>query len=137
MPRSEAQNTNLASEFYITSLLFRLGYNVTITLGHTKEIDLIVTDTEGRKVSIDVKGLVGRTNWPLNPKLIREDHFYILVTYKDKFNDLNTIPEVYILPSIEIKDLITKWKNRSGITYKKLKNSKYENAWHLLFKDSR
>ena len=62
MPRSETQNTNLASEFYITYLLFRLGYNVTITLGHTKEIDLIVTDAEGRKVSIDVTGLVGKTN---------------------------------------------------------------------------
>ena len=134
MPKDESQNTNLASEFFIASHLFRLGYIVTITLGHTKEVDLIVVNKEGKKVSIDVKGLVGRTNWPLKPKLIREDHFYILITYKDKFNDLNTIPEVYIIPSTEIKDLITNWKNRSGVTYKKLKNNKYKYSWNLLFK---
>lgn len=133
MPKNESQNTNLASEFFIASQLFRLGYIVTITLGHTKEVDLIVVNKEGKKVSIDVKGLVGRTNWPLKPKLIRDDHFYILVTHKDKFNDLNTIPEVYIIPSIEINNLITEWKNRSGVTYKALRNSKYENAWDLLF----
>jgi len=134
MPKDESQNTNLASEFLIASQLFRLGYIVTITLGHTKEVDLIVINKEGKKVSIDVKGLVGQTNWPVKPKLIREDHFYILVTYKDKFNDLNTIPEVYIIPSLEITNLITNWKNRSGVTYKNIKNSKYKNAWHLLFK---
>lgn len=77
--------------------------------------------------------MFGKTNWPLNLKLIREDHFYILVTHKDKFNDLNTIPEVYIIPSKEIGSLVTNWKNRSGVTYKKLKNSKYKNAWDLLF----
>lgn len=135
MAKDEIQNTNLASEFFVASQLFRLGYIVTITLGHTKEVDLIVVNKEGRKVSIDVKGLVGRTNWPLNPKLIREDHFYILITHKDKFNDLNTIPEVYIIPSVEINNLLTKWKNRSGVTYKTLKNSKYNNAWHLLFSE--
>ena len=42
MVRNGTINTNLASEFYVASLLFRLGYAVTITLGHTKEIDLIV-----------------------------------------------------------------------------------------------
>jgi len=51
MPKANAQNTNLATEYCIASLLFRLGYNVTITLGHTKEIDLIVTNSAGKKIS--------------------------------------------------------------------------------------
>ena len=42
MENQNTQNTNLAAEFYVASQLFRLGYIVTITLGHTKEIDLIV-----------------------------------------------------------------------------------------------
>ena len=127
-------NTNLASEFYIASLLFRLGYAATITLGHTKEIDLIVANEDGKKISIDVKGLMGKTNWPIKPKLIREDHFYVLVTYLDKFQDLKITPEIYIIPSLEIESLVTNWKNRSGVTYKELKNSRYKDAWDLLFK---
>jgi hypothetical protein len=133
--KNKIQNTNLASEFYVASLLFRLGYSVTITLGHTKEIDLIVVNENGKKISIDVKGLVGKTNWPIKPKLIREDHFYVLVTYLDKFNELNVVPEVYIIPSVEVKDLISDWKNRSGITYKMLRDKNYRNAWNLLFKE--
>lgn len=134
MPRKESISTNLASEFYIAALLFRLGYTVTITLGHTKEIDLIVANEDGKKISIDVKGLIGKTNWPIKPKLKKEDHFYVLVTYMDKFRDLKVIPEVFIIPSQEINILITNWKNRSGVTYKMLRNSKYKNAWDLLFK---
>ncbi len=134
MTKYESHNTNLTSEFYIASLLFRLGYIVTITLGHTKEIDLIVVNKEGKKISIDVKGLIGKTNWPLKPRLTREDHFYILVTYKDKFNDLDILPEVFIIPSKDISNLITNWENRSGVMYKDIKDSKYKNAWDLLFK---
>jgi hypothetical protein len=134
LPKNETQNTNLASEFYIASLLFRLGYSVTITLGHTKEIDLIVTNKNSKKISVDVKGLGGKTNWPIKPKLISEDHFYVLVTYLNKFRNLEVVPEVYIIPSLQVRDLITDWTTRSGITYKDLKNSRFKDAWHLLFK---
>lgn len=134
MLKYKSQNTNLASEFYIASLLFRLGYTVTITLGHTKEIDLIVANEDGKKISIDVKGLIGKTNWPIKPKLIRKDHFYVLVTYIDKFSDLKVVPEVFIIPSQEIKTFITEWENRQGVAYKTLRNSKYKDAWDLLFK---
>lgn len=37
MPRD---NTSLPSEFYVASILWRLGYEVTITMGQTKEIDI-------------------------------------------------------------------------------------------------
>ena len=57
MKRQYGQNTNLAAEFFVASQLFRLGYTVTITLGNTKEIDLLVAHPDGRTVTIDVKGL--------------------------------------------------------------------------------
>jgi len=58
----KTQNTNLASEFYVASQLFRQGYVVTVTLGHTKEIDLIVAHPDGRTITIDMKGLKNTTN---------------------------------------------------------------------------
>ncbi|MBM3707941.1 MAG: hypothetical protein FJW69_06340 [Actinobacteria bacterium] len=132
MIEKETQNTNLASEFLVASHLFRLGYSVTVTFGHTKEVDLIVNIPGKGLITIDVKGLAGKTNWPILPKLIKDNHFYILVTYLNKFVDINTMPEFYIIPSSEIEQLITYWKNRSGITYKMLKGGKYKDAWHLL-----
>ena len=33
--------SNLAAEFYVASLLYRMGYTATLTLGNTKEIILV------------------------------------------------------------------------------------------------
>lgn len=138
--RKKTQNTNLASEFYVASQLLRLGYNVTITLGHTKEIDLIVAHPDGRMVTIDVKGLKNTTNWPLKLKRKRKYHFYVLVTYHNKFGSLDYHPEVFVIPSLEIKKLITGWTGRREVTnvgYRQLrgdKGAKYRNGWSILFK---
>ena len=74
--KGKGGETNLASEFYVASQIFRLGYNATITLGHTKEIDLVVTHPDGRFITIDVKGSKWKTSWPLKLKRKRKDHFF-------------------------------------------------------------
>jgi hypothetical protein len=134
--KKNSQNTNLAAEFYVASQLYRLGYIVTITLGHTKEIDLIVAHPDGRTCTIDVKGLKNTTNWPLNPKLKKKNHFYVLVTYKSRFNQVSALPEVFIVPSLSVGRLLTKWTGAdvTCVGYPKIKNSKYKDAWRLLFK---
>lgn len=137
MARDKTQNTNLASEFYVASQLFRLGYVVTVTLGHTKEIDLIVAHPDGRTITIDVKGLKTTTNWPLHPKLETKEHFYVLLSYRDKFGDLNTQPDVFVIPSPEVVKLLHRWSGKPNVTcveYRDVKNSRYRNAWNLLFK---
>jgi hypothetical protein len=137
LKRESTPNTNLAAEFYIASQLFRLGYTVTITLGHTKEIDLFVGDQRGRVIPIDVKGLKNTTNWPVKPKLISKTHYFILVCYKNKFNEPSSAPEVFIIPSRKINPLLGKWSGNPNVTaigYSKIRNSKYKNAWKLLSK---
>jgi hypothetical protein len=137
MARRELQTSNLASEFYVASQFLRLGYVTTVTLGHTKEIDLIVAHPDGRTVTIDVKGLKNTTNWPLTPKLRRRSHFYVLVSYLNKFADLSAPPEVFIVPSVQVKRLLWRWPGRPDVTavrYSKVRHSKYRAAWHLLFK---
>ena len=130
-------NTNLASEFYVASQLYRLGYVATITLGHTKEIDLLVAHPDGRVITIDVKGLKNTTNWPLQPKLKSKAHFYILVNYKNKLGDLSFYPEVFVIPSLEVDNVLSPWAGKPEVTcveYKNIRNSKYKDAWELLFK---
>lgn len=120
------QSSNLAAEYYVASLLFRLGYVVTVTFGNTKEIDLIVLDPQTKKtVTLDVKGLKNTTNWimPKNP-LENEGHFYVLVTFKNKISDLDEIPEVYTLPSEQVTKLWISWIGREevkAITYSNLR----------------
>lgn len=136
MARDKTQNTNLASEFYVASQLLRLGYVVTVTLGHTKEIDLIVAHPDGRTITIDVKGLKNTTNWPLTPKLKRKDHFYVLVSYLNKFDDLNSQPDIFVIPSLEVENVLSLWSGRSDVkcvNYHGIKDSKYKNAWNKLF----
>ena len=131
-----SNSTNLAAEFFVASQLHRLGYIVTLTLGNTKEVDLLVAHPDGRKVSIDTKGLKNKTNWPLTPKLKRKDHFFALVSYVNHFEDVECQPEVFIIPSVEIDKVLTGWSGSKTVTcvgYSKLKNSKYKKAWPLLF----
>jgi len=111
------QSSNLAAEYYVASILFRLGYVVTVTFGNTKEIDLIVYDPQTHDtVTVDVKGLKNTTNWvmPKNP-CQRPDHFYILVTFKNKISDLDSVPEVYTLPSEEVTRLWVPWVRREDV----------------------
>lgn len=136
MARDRTQNTNLAAEFHVASQLFRLGYTTTVTLGHTKEIDLIVAHPDGRTVTIDVKGLKNKTNWPLAPKLISKNHFYVLVTYLNKFENVSSDPEVFVIPSTRVKSLLSRWSGRPDITavaYSRVRGSKHKDAWSVLF----
>lgn len=137
MPRDGGLNSNLASEFYIASQIFRLGYLPTITLGHTKEIDLLVSLPNGRTATIDVKGLKNKTYWPLPKINKRAGHFYVLVSYLDKFTDLNVHPEVFVIPSLEIEGLSEPWSRSDSksrcISYRKVRNTNYKDAWGLLF----
>jgi hypothetical protein len=57
-------NTNLAAEFYVLSMLYRLGADASLTLGNKKAVDIIVACTPGRTVTIDVKGVAGPHDWP-------------------------------------------------------------------------
>jgi hypothetical protein len=56
-------NTNLASEFYVLSMLYRLGLDANLTLGNKKSVDITVVLGPGRAVTIDVKAVAGKMDW--------------------------------------------------------------------------
>ena len=57
-------NTNLAAEFYVLSMLHRLGADASLTLGNKKAVDILVVRGAGKALTIDVKGVAGRFDWP-------------------------------------------------------------------------
>ncbi|WP_373708341.1 group I intron-associated PD-(D/E)XK endonuclease [Kaistella sp.] len=54
MIKLEKNQTGIASEFYVAGELSRLGYNVSVTFGNTKSIDLLV-EKNGKTKAVQVK----------------------------------------------------------------------------------
>lgn len=96
------QNTNLASEYYVLSMLYRIGANAYLTLGNKKSVDILV-EKKDKTLTIDVKGLKGTTSFPIdNWDKKTKNHFLVFVTFLNKMNNPLTVPETYIVPSLEI-----------------------------------
>lgn len=55
----DKNKTSLAGEFYAMSWLFRKGFDATLTLGHTKGVDIILSK-DNRLFKIEVKTTFGR-----------------------------------------------------------------------------
>lgn len=129
-------NINLASEFYVLSMLHRLGRDTSLTLGNKKSVDIVVVKESGTVITIDVKGLAGKTSWPVdNVKQKGDDHFVVFVSFLDKIDDYGVLPEVYIVPSPSVAQLVFHAPiGRRVIQRSRLKKegADFHNAWHLL-----
>ncbi len=96
------QNTNLASEYYVLSMLYRIGANAYLTLGNKKAVDIII-DQKDQLLTIDVKGLKGTTGFPVdNWDKKEKNHFLVFVSFLNKIDDPQIVPETYIVPSLDI-----------------------------------
>lgn len=131
-------DTNLASEFYILSALYRKGFDAFITLGNKKSIDIIVK-LKNRQISIDVKGLQGKTNFPvdnLDQVGLSKEHFIVFISFLNHISDLNYIPEIYIVPSKQVSKLT--YQNPKGnrrvvpLGTLRKKGHEFRDNWNIL-----
>jgi len=132
-------NTNLASEYYVMATLYRLGYDAYITLGNKKSIDIILNLNDEKQITIDVKGLQGKTLFPLDnvqEELDKPNHFIVFLSFLNKMNDPLIIPEIYIVPYNDVKDMMyhNPKGNRKGVNLSALRSryNKYLNNWKIL-----
>ena len=132
----KSHNTNLASEFYVLSVLHRLGLDAVLTLGNKKSVDLAVVRAAGNSVTVDVKGLSGKTGWPVdNVKGGNQGHFLIFVCYYGKIEDVLASPEVWVVPSNQLAKLVYNAPGgRKLVRRSKLlqEGEEYRHAWHLI-----
>lgn len=133
---TSSYNTNLASEYLILSMLNRLGLDAYITLGNKKSIDIIVKN-KSRTITIDVKGLSGTTLFPLdNFKENSKNHFIVFVSFLNKITDCTINPEIYIVPSGKIEQLMYRNPkgNRQGVNLSRLRqHASYRDNWEILY----
>lgn len=131
----KSERTNFASEFYVLATLHRLGLEPLLTLGNKKSVDIVLQDNK-RTFTIDVKGMASKTSWLLgtNKPEIITNHFYVLVTYLNKIDDINIKPESYVLTSKEIQKFVKLTKKGYVINYSKMRDEghKYKENWTAL-----
>lgn len=100
-------NTNLASEYYIVSILCRTAKDAYLSLGNKKGVDIIVKTKLGAMCIVEVKGVNKRNDWLISnsgrfetaPNLI-----YALVCYHGKIEDVNSVPDFWFVPSLKLSE---------------------------------
>ena len=116
-------NTNLAAEYYVLSMLYRVRANAYLTLGNKKSIDIVI-DKNGEILTADVKGLKDTSCFPIdNWKKKDENHYLIFVSFLKRIRDPNSLPEIYIVPSLEIEQKHKELEGKSVI-YKNPKGNR-------------
>jgi hypothetical protein len=129
-------NTNLAAEFYVLSVLHRLGKDANLTLGNKKSVDIAIVRDAGEAYTIDVKGLAGKTGWPIdNLRAGMKGHFIVFVSFLGKIADPAVAPEVYVVPSVEMEVLAYEAPGgRKLLQYTMMKDNahRFKDRWDLL-----
>lgn len=114
--------THLAGEFFVAAELSRLGYNVAMTMGNAKKVDLII-EWDGVTIPIQVKALAKKENvgWPLNlnHKYDKKLLFILVV-----LGSHGTQPEYYILTGDVVQERRKDYKNRAILNIANVKDFK-------------
>jgi len=104
-------------------------------LGNQKSVDIVVARGAGDVITIDVKGLKGKTSWPINDKYSSRSHYYAFVTFLGKIEDPTVMPEIYIVPSTSIRNLkyVHDDSGREFIQLRRLrpKSRRYKDNWDV------
>jgi hypothetical protein len=100
-------NTNLASEFFVLSMLYRLGLDASLTLGNKKRVDISVVLDAGKAITIDVKAVAGKNDWLMGgvPESPKPNHYVILVSFEGRFRDATQLPRCWVLRHDEVLPL--------------------------------
>jgi len=83
--------------------------------------------------------LAGKTSWPVDniPKA-KPGHFIVLVCFLDKIGDPSVVPEIYVVPSVELELQPTLIYRAPGgrktieLRTMRKEGSRFRDAWKLL-----
>ncbi|WP_455667157.1 hypothetical protein [Phocaeicola sp.] len=131
MSRKSGYQTGIASEYLVLSMLYRLGADAYITMGNKKSIDIGVIKEDGMRISIDVKSVRGSDSIPVGNVMKNDNHYLIFVVYNNKFEEVDVLPDFYIVPSGVVMECRVEFNgNRVNIFKKDIAN--YKNKWEEL-----
>jgi hypothetical protein len=129
-------NTNLAAEFYVLSMLHRLGAEASLTLGNKKSVDIFIASANSEYKTLDVKGLADSYDWPADNIHIPAppNHYVGLLSFEGKIHDPHHAPSIWILPANDLSQFVKRYKTRAVVSRALIKGlgAKYLHAWAQL-----
>jgi hypothetical protein len=111
-------------------MLIRMGAEAYITMGNKKRVDIRVI-YQGWTKTIDVKAVRGYSSWIVNNVEQDDSHYVVLVCYNNKFEDVTSLPDVFVLPSDKILSLSKVFKDQKRVFKGDI--TQYKNSWNLFF----
>ena len=110
--------TNLASEFYVLSVLSRFEkFDAYLTLGNKKSVDIVVVKNDGASINVEVKAVAGKHDWTVGKFEAEEPDrtVVVLVSYDGDFSNSDCKPNCWILPYRDAADSVTDYQTKSGL----------------------
>lgn len=101
-----AKHLELASKFYVLSVLHRLGADATLMFSQSDNVDITVVLESGNALTVDVKTLTGPKEWAVADFRARARHFLAFVWYPDSAEP-NVLPSVYIVGSEQLQHYLS------------------------------
>ena len=134
---SKGHMTGMAGEFAVMEKLFRLGHQPSLTLGNAKTVDIFTKSPRGKLYQVSVKSIRGGGKWGIGTADYSPEVALIFVfLHYRSFENLQTHPSVWVVPSEVVMQLRRKWLGDAYAIYcgSKVELSaleKYKDAWHL------
>jgi hypothetical protein len=126
-----AKHLELASKFYVLSVLHRLGADATVTFSQVDNVDITVVLESGNALTVDVKTLTGPLEWLVTDFHARAGHFVAFVWYPASVEP-NVPPTVYIVASEQLRRFVTDHKVASVSLTTLDQEIQARNAWQHL-----
>ncbi len=127
MAEIQAGSTGLSGEYFVAAEMLRRGFNVGITMGNAKAID-ILAEKGGQQFIIQVKAIFKKKNvgWPIMRDQVNETIFYVFVNLNgDKMSE----PDYFIATGLEAKGKVKQYTTRGIIDLSTLNNENFKNRW--------
>ena len=129
--RANSYNTGVASEYLFLSKLYRLDLEAYVSQGNMKSVDIRVIRKDETPISIDVKSVRGYSSLVVNNVTSKDNHFVVFVIYNNKFSDITEEPDIYVVPSSDVKAISQSFNNDQKRVMKgSLK--KYQDKWSYI-----
>ena len=127
----QAKHLELASKFYVLSVLHRLGTDATVTFSQTDNVDITVVVESGNALTVDVKTLTGPPEWHVVDFRAHPGHFVAFVWYPAAAEP-NVPPTVYIVASEQLRTFVADHKATSVSLTVLDEEIHTRNAWQRL-----
>jgi len=100
----------LAAKFYILSLLHFLGADANLTSSQSDNVDITVVRQPGEALTIQVKTLMGTSQWRVENFSARKHHFVAFIRYERESHDPQV---VYIWASERLKAFLGRGRTKT------------------------